>query len=581
VLRRGSPRFAGAAIAAAVLLSPLTPTSADSTSGGVTTVSAAMLENVEQDPGAWLVYGRDLGGQRFSPAKEIDASTIGRLTTVWTKTLGPGVSMEGTPIVAGGVMFVTTGKNAVFALDAKSGKTLWSYAYPLPASALPEACCNSDNRGVTLINDEVIFGTIDAHLVALDMKTGKVRWNVKVAHNPNGYAITSPPLPVKNMVITGVGGGEYPTRGFIAAYDAANGKQLWKQYTIPGPDDEGSDTWKIAGTATRGGGPTWLPGTYDPKSDTLYWGTGNPNPDFDALGTSGDLLYTSGLLALDPNTGAKKWFYQFTPHNIWDYDGVNEPMLVDVPIDGATVHAIAHADRNGYLYLLNRDTGKLIYAEPFLDKVTWGKVDRTTGKITFDPAIMAAAKARRPYTVYPSIIGGKNWEPDAYDPDHHILFIPALESSIQLIPDQKSNMAPKAGAFNFGGGFAAAHLPGSLSAWDLTSGKRLWKRHFRSPAFSGALATGGGIVFIGQMDGELQGYDELSGKLVWQKKTPSGITAPPMSYTIDGRQYVSVEVGIGGVVPMFFMSSVPWLKDVPKASMVYTYALPDTAAFAK
>ncbi len=579
-MHRKASHSLAAVLAATMLVLPGTQIFADQTAPD-STVSATMLEGADQDANSWLVYGRDLSGQRFSPLTQIDPSTVGGLTTAWTKTLGAPVSMEGTPIVSNGVMYVTTGKSAVFALDAKSGKTLWSYIYPLPASALPESCCNSDNRGVTLYEDEVIYGTLDAHLIALDAKTGKVRWKATVANNLDGYAITSPPLPVKNMVITGVGGGEYPTRGFIAAYDATTGKQLWKQYTIPGPDDEGYDSWKVPGTAKRGGGPTWLPGTYDPKSDTLFWGTGNPNPDFDADGTAGSLLYTSGLLALDPSNGAKKWFYQFTPHNIWDYDGVNEPMLVDVPIHGETVPAIAHADRNGYLYLLNRESGKLIYAVPFLDKITWGKVDRTSGKITFNADIQAKAAARQPYTVFPSVIGGKNWEPDAYDPGHHILFIPALESSITLIPDKKSNPAPKKGAFNFGGGFTAAHFAGSLSAWDLTTGKMLWKKHFHSPAFGGALATGGGIVYVGQMEGVLQGYDELTGKLVWQKKTASGITAPPVSYTVDGQQYIAVEVGIGGVVPLFFMASVPWLKTVPPASMVYTFKLPQKAALSK
>jgi alcohol dehydrogenase (cytochrome c) len=242
------------------------------------------------------------------------------------------------------------------------------------------------------------------------------------------------------------------------------------------------------------------------------------------------------------------------------------------------VRAIAHADRNGYLYLLDRDTGKLIYARPFLDRITWGRVAPTTGKITYNASIMAKARAGLPYSVAPSAIGGKNWEPDAYDPDRHVLFIPALESSITLIPDKKSNLKPKRGAFNFGGGFANAKLAGSLSAWDLTTGTMLWKQHFRSPAFGGALATGGGIVFIGQMDGMLQGYDERTGKLVWQKSTPSGVNAPPISYVLDGRQYVSVEVGLGGVVPMFFLASVPWLAHVPRASLVTTFALPSAAA---
>jgi alcohol dehydrogenase (cytochrome c) len=537
-------------------------------------ITPDMLTGAATNANDWLTYGRDLGAQRYSPLTSVNASNVKGLTLAWSKTLGPPISMEATPLVANGVMYLTTGTSIVHALDAKTGATIWTYKYPLPRASYPRACCNIDNRGVTLTGDMVIIGTLDSHLVALDAKTGAVRWNTTVANNLEAYSITSPPLPVKNMVITGAGGGEYPTRGFIAAYAADTGKLLWKHYTIPGPGEPGYDSWKIPGTAQRGGGPTWLPGTYDAQRDTLYWGTGNPNPDFDAGGTQGDLLYTSSLLALDPNTGAQKWYYQVTPHNIWDYDAVSEPMLVDIPMNGKTVAAIAHADRNGYLYVIDRETGKHIYAVPFVDKVNWGTVDRTTGKITFNPLIQAAAKARKPYIVQPSIIGGKNWEPSAYDPVHHIFFIPALESSMEIIPDKKSNMHPKKGAFNFGGGFDKASFAGSLSAWDLTTGKMLWKQRFHSPMFGGALVTAGGIVFAGQMEGELDAFDEMTGKKLWSAKTPSSINAPPMTYSVNGQQYIAVEVGLGGVFPLFFLASTPWLKTVKPASLVYTYALP-------
>ena len=541
-------------------------------------VSPNRLANAQQDPNSWLTYGRDLGATRYSPLSQIDATNAGGLALAWKKSLGTPVSMEATPIVSNGVEYVTTGKSAIFALDAVTGKTIWKYTYNLPVSSYSKACCNIDNRGVTLSGDKLFFGTLDAHLVALDAKTGKLIWNVTVENNANAYSITSPPLPVKNMVITGAGGGEYPTRGFIAAYAADTGKLVWKHYTIPAKGETGYDTWKIPGGAARGGAPTWLPGTYDPSRNTIYWGTGNPNPDWDAHGTTGKLLYASSTLALDADTGKLKWYYQYTPHNIWDYDSVSEALLVTIPVNGVQTDAIAHADRNGYLYLLNRDTGKFIYAVPFLDKITWGKVDRTTGKITLNPAIQAAAMGRKPYVVYPSVIGGKNWEPTAYDPQHHILFIPALESSIELIPDQKSNFAPKKGTFNGGAGFDKPVHGGSLSAWDLTTGKMLWKVHFHSPAFGGALATGGGLVFAGQMEGELDAFNAATGKKVWSTKTASGINAPPMTYSENGQQYVSVEAGIGGVFPLFFIKSTPWLLSVKPGALLYTYKLPRSAA---
>ncbi len=563
-------------------MAPASPAAAPVSTGAAPAMPAGIspdqLANAQQDPNSWITYGRDLGAGRFSPLSQISTSNVSGLTLAWKKTLGDPVSMEGTPIVSNGVEYVTTGKAAIFALDAKTGKTIWSYKYPLPPSSYAKACCNIDNRGVTLTGDKLVFGTLDAHLIALDAKTGKLDWNVTVASNTDAYSITSPPLPVKNLVLTGVGGGEFPTRGFIAAYAVDTGKLVWKHYTIPAAGEPGSETWQIPGGAARGGAPTWLPGTYDVARNTVYWGTGNPNPDWDANGTKGKLLYSSSTLALDADTGKLKWYYQYTPHNIWDYDAVSEAMLVDVPVNGTSVPALAHADRNGYLYLLNRDTGKLIYAVPFLDKITWGKVDRTTGAITLNPTIQAAAYARKPYVVYPSVIGGKNWEPAAYDPAHHLLFIPALESSMELIPDKTTNLNPKKGAFNFGAGFDKPVFAGSVSAWDLATGKQVWKKHFPLPAFGGALVTAGGLLFVGQMNGEFDAFDELTGKVLWTTTVASGINAPPMTYAVDGQQYVSVEVGLGGVFPLFFAKSLPALAVVKPGSMVYTYKLPPSAA---
>jgi alcohol dehydrogenase (cytochrome c) len=558
-------------MASSLLLVPmLQRASADDTSG----VTAMKLESAGSDANSWLWYGRDLGATRFSPLTGIDASTISHLSLAWKKTLGPPVAMEATPIVSDGVMYVTTGNSTVWALDAITGAKKWMYKYPLPIESLPRACCDTDNRGVTLSGDKVFLGTLDAHLVALDAKTGKVDWNVVVGPNSKAYSITSPPLPVKNMVLTGVGGGEYTTRGFISAYDKDTGKLIWKHYTIPAAGDPGFSSWKVKGIAARGGVPTWLPGTYDAKLDTVYWGTGNPNPDWDANLLKGTLLYASSTIALSPETGKMKWFYQYTPHDIWDFDSVSEPVLVDVPINGTTVPALAHADRNGYLYLLNRETGKLIYAVQFLNKVTWGSVSRG-GTITYNEDMQKLANARKPYTVYPAVIGGKNWEPVAYDPAKHLLFIPSLESSIEILPNAKSDMNPKDATFNGGAGFDKAKLAGSVVAFDLSTGKEVWKVPFRSPMTDGAMVTASGLVFIGKPEGQLIAMDEMTGKTVWSTKTASGLNASPITYSIDGKQYVSIVSGTGGVVSKFFAASVPWLQSVPKGSMVYTWVLGD------
>jgi alcohol dehydrogenase (cytochrome c) len=540
-------------------------------------VSSQQLEGAGTDDGSsWLWYGRDLGASRYSPLQGLDKSSVSKLTLAWKKTLGPPVAMEGTPIISNGVMYVTTGNSTIWAFDAASGAPKWVYKYPLPASSLPRACCDTDNRGVTLSGNKVIFGTLDAHLVALDAATGKVAWNVTVAPNSRAYSITSPPLPIKNMVLTGVGGGEYTTRGFIAAYDVDTGKQIWRHYTIPAKGEPGYETWKVAGVAGRGGAPTWLPGTYDPKLDTVYWGTGNPNPDWDANSLKGTLLYSSSVLALSPETGKLKWFYQFTPHDIWDFDSVSEPILVDATVNGTTVPAIAHADRNGYLYVIDRATGKLIYAVPLLDKINWGTVSRD-GKITFNQDIQNKANARQKYVLYPSVIGGKNWEPSAYDPQKHLIVIPLIEGSIEIDPLPKSDMNPKPATFNGGAGFAKPVLSGSVIAVDITTGKTVWKRHFHSPMLDGALITGSGLVFIGTPEGKLLALDEATGDTIWSATTASGLNASPVTYTQGGKQYLAMLAGTGGVVSKFFAPAVPWLATIPKGSMVYTWVLPTTA----
>jgi alcohol dehydrogenase (cytochrome c) len=285
------------------------------------------------------------------------------------------------------------------------------------------------------------------------------------------------------------------------------------------------------------------------------------------------------VLALSPETGKMKWFYQFTPHDIWDFDSVSEPILVDATVNGATVPAIAHADRNGYLYVINRVTGKLIYAVPLLDKITWGTVSRD-GTVAFNQDIQNKANARKPYILYPSVIGGKNWEPSAYDPQKHLMVIPLLESSIEIDPLPKSDMNPKPATFNGGAGFSKPVLAGSVVAIDITTGKQVWKKHFKSPMLDGALITGSGLVFIGTPEGKLLALDEATGNTVWSTKTASGLNAAPMTYSIGGKQYLSIVSGTGGVVSKFFAPAVPWLAGIPKGSMVYTWVLNAPSAMA-
>jgi PQQ-dependent dehydrogenase (methanol/ethanol family) len=396
----------------------------------------------------WPTYGNTDDGHRFSPLTGITAATVGTLKLAWSKQLGPPVSMEGTPIVKGDTMYVTTGGGALYALDARTGATKWSYTYENKDQGKP--CCGKDSRGVTLVDDLVIMPTLDAHLIALDAKTGAVRWSTAVVNWALGYAITSPPVLADGLLITGMAGGEFPTRGFVAALDPKTGKEVWRTYTVPTAGDPLAATWQMADGKSPHGGPTWIPGTFDKQLDTVYWGVGNPNPDFDPSAFKGsDLLYTDSLLAIDPHTGKIKWHYKYTRRDFYDYDGVNEAVLVDLPIDGKVVKALAHADRDGFLFVLDRTNGKVVYVEPFVDKVTWAQIDRTTGAVHLNPEIQAAAAAGTPVAFAPVSLGGKNWQPTAYDPVKHIFVIPAQEQTGMLYPTKTPDI-PDEGVANTG-----------------------------------------------------------------------------------------------------------------------------------
>jgi alcohol dehydrogenase (cytochrome c) len=540
-------------------------------------ITDSRLAAADSSSSDWLTYGRDYGAHRYSALTTIDRNNVKTLQLAWTKSLGKPVSLEGTPIVNGDTMYVTTGRDAVYAFNAKTGEERWHYIYAFNPTSAAEACCNTNNRGVTLYKDLVVTATLDAKLIALDAKTGKLRWSVTVAPYLQGYTITSPPLLVKHHLVTGVAGGEYGIRGFIAAYDADTGKQVWRHYVIPSPGRPGYNTWEKPGTVTRPGGSTWVQGTYDPGLNTIYWGVGNPTPLWDPNANEGKLLYTDSMLALDADTGRMKWYFQYTPHDIWDYDGVNEAVIADVPINGKIVKAVAQANRNGVAYLLDRTTGKVIWAEPFVDKMNFATVDRATGKLTYNPQQIATARAMKPFLACPGNMGGKNWEPTAYDPGKHLFFIPVIESCDEIVPLHQTFHR---GRIFLGG---TLNMPkylihGSVVAIDLSTGKAVWKTRFQSPQIGGALVTAGGLVFSGDPSGKLRALDENTGEVLWEHKTDSGINAPPITYAVDGQQYVAVLAGSGGAWPIYFIGSTPWLKTVPNGAKLYVFKLEQKTA---
>jgi len=535
--------------------------------------AGALRAQASAQSAEWPVYGNTEDGHRFSPLTGITAASVGSLKLAWSKQLGPPVSMEGTPIVKGDTMYVSTGGGALWALDARTGATKWSYVYENKDQGKP--CCGKDSRGVTLVNDLVIMPTLDAHLIALDVKTGAVRWSTALVDWSKGYAITSPPLLADGLLITGMAGGEFPTRGFLAALDPKTGKEVWRTYTVPTLDDPLAAGWGMSPGKKPAGGPTWITGTFDKQLDTVYWGVGNPNPDFDPSAFSGlDLLYTDSMLAIDARTGKIKWHYKFTPRDFYDYDGVNEAVLVDLPMNGKIVKALAHADRDGYMFVLDRTNGKVIYIQPFVDHVTWAQIERTTGVVHLSPEIQAAAAAGTAVPFAPVSLGGKNWQPTAYDPVKHIYVIPAQENTGILHPS-KTPDTPDEGVSNTGTfSTPAGSYAGSVVAYDLTTGQQLWKLH-TVEGQAGGVMIAGGLVFDSEVQGDIQAIDEQTGKVVWTspKMGNGGITAPPITYSVDGTQYLAVEVGEGGLWPRIAAKET-YMQGIQPDSAVYVFALP-------
>jgi alcohol dehydrogenase (cytochrome c) len=383
------------------------------------TVTDDMLLNASKDANNWITYGRDYANSRFSPLAQIDAGNAKKLSSQWSFSFGVLDGQTTTPIVNNGVMYVTSSWSKLFALDAKSGEMLWRYDHVLPEDVAKYACCDVVNRGVALYGDNVYLATLDLHVVALNAKTGKLVWDQKLGDYKEAYTFTVAPLAIKGKVYVGTSNGEYPVRGFIEALDAATGKSVWRTYTVPGKGEPGNDTW--GGDSWKyGGGSAWVTGAYDAESHTLYWGTGNPAPDWDAESRPGDNLYTNSTLALDPDTGKIKFHFQYTPHDVWDYDGVNEQLLTTVRGQKSWIHA----DRNGYFYAINRGNGKLIYAKP-ISEVNWATLD-AAGRPIVNPA-KVPTRTTKAMDVCPGPNGGKEWNPMAMNPQTGIVYMPLRE----------------------------------------------------------------------------------------------------------------------------------------------------------
>ena len=365
-------------------------------------VSSQRLLDAAREPEQWLTYSGNYNGQRFSPLDQITRDNVSRLALQWVFQTGVRGDHETTPLVVDGVMYITTPQNHAYALDLRTGRPLWHYERTLPKDL--SICCGPQNRGFAALGDKVFLATLDAHLVALDSKTGNIIWDVGTAEADQGYSFTLAPLAVKDKIIVGVAGGEYGVRGFIDAYDAATGKRAWRFYTIPGPGEPGSETWQGESWKT-GGAPAWVTGSYDPALNLIYWGTGNPGPQMYGGNRAGDNLYSDSLVALDADTGKLKWHYQFTPHDVHDWDATQVPVLIDTTIGGKPRKLVVTANRNGFFYVLDRTNGKFILAKPYT-QVTWAKEIGADGRPVVLPNSEPTAEGNR---VCPGGIGGTNW----------------------------------------------------------------------------------------------------------------------------------------------------------------------------
>ena len=502
-------------------------------------VTLDRLLHPEREPQNWLTYSGGYSAQRYSTLDQITHDNAKNLEQQWVFQARSLEKFEATPLVVDGIMYLTEPPNNVVALDAKTGAIFWVYEYRPSPDARP--CCGAVNRGVAILGDTLFMGTIDAHLIALDAKSGHPMWNTLVGDPKLGYSITHAPLVVKNKVIVGLAGAEYGIRGFIAAYDAATGKEAWRFNTIPGPGEPGHETW-TGDTWQHGGGSAWITGSFDPALNMVYWGVGNPGADWNGDNRAGDNLYSDCAVALDADTGKLKWYFQFTPHDEYDYDAVQIPVLVDANWKGSPRKMMMWANRNGFFYVLDRTNGKFLYGMPFT-KQTWAKGLDEKGR-----PIRAANQSPTPEgtVVYPGVQGGTNWFSTAYNPSTRLYYFQALERC-NVFSKRSMEWEPLK---SYMGG-TARPAPGesfekSLRAINIQTGEIAWDVPQVSGALTasaGVLGTAGGLVFFGENSGAFMAVDAASGKPLWQFPTNQVWKASPMTYVFDNKQYVAIAVG--------------------------------------
>lgn len=487
----------------------------------------------------WPTYHGQYSGNRYSALEQISKANVARLAPKWIFSLANTAPLQVTPVVAGGVMYVTSA-NECYALDAGSGRQIWHYQRRRTRNLVGNAA-GGINRGAAVAGERVFMVTDSDHIIALNRATGKLLWDTEMADWRQNYNGTTAPLAVGSLVISGTSGGDEGARGFVAAFDQATGKEVWRFWTVPKPGEPGSETWKGDGI-NHPSAATWLTGTYDAQLDTLYWPTGNPGPDLSGETRGGDNLYSSSILALDATTGRLKWFYQFTPHNVWDWDAQEPPVLVDTTWNGQNRRLLLHADRNGFFYVLDRTSGKLLLAKPFVKKLTWAREIGANGRPVLNPGQEPTTAGNK---ICPSLEGATNWFSTAFLPATGLYYVQSLEKCGIYT---KTPQQWKAGAGYFGGSFEGApnETPQKiLRAINIETGNIAWElpQTGMANSWGGTLATASGLVFFGEDSGALMAVDASTGKPLWQFQANQIWKASPMTYMFDGTQHIAVASG--------------------------------------
>ena len=534
------------------------------------------LKNDENTPGDVLVYGMGYSANRFSPLTQINKDNVSKLVPVWAYSLADLQGGESFPVVKDGVIYATT-HNATAAVDALTGKQIWRVLHDYPPESLRVVCCGIVNRGAAIYEGMVIRALMDDRIVALDAKTGKEIWTAsspEPATAENGYAMTGAPLIVDGVVIVGVAGAEFSHRGFLEAYDAKTGKHLWRLYTVPAKGEAGSETWEGDSQLT-GGGSSWITGTYDKELDLVYWGIGNPAP-WNPRARKGDNLFTDSVFAVRPKTGERVWYFQTTPQDPFDFDAVQTPVIATINVDGVPRKVVIQANRGGFLYVLDAKDGKLLAANPY-GKVNWASgIDMTTGRPVVTDVFTEALEGKK-VTVWPSISGVTNWQHLSFSPRTGMLYINTLHVGMTYEAPDPPKLTPGRPS-----GVPTVkrttvtddpNIRGYLKAVDPMTGKSKWETPYRSPNYSSTMVTASNLVFTGVMTGEFQALDADTGKILWSFQTPSGIIGQPVTWERNGKQYVTVMSGIGGVYAQ--RAGDPNLNNLPTGVSLWTFALFD------